>query len=51
VKDFEFQREIARLDREGKRQEVVALMRKYGLFTDETAVAEYLRGRLERVQA
>ena len=39
---WEIDREIERLHREGKRDEVVALMRKYGLFEDEQAVRDYL---------
>lgn len=37
--------EIERLHRENKRQEVVDLMRKYGLFEDEQVVADYLAGK------
>ncbi len=43
----ELEREIDRLHQDGKREEVVALMRKYGLFTDEQAVGEYLSGKSE----
>lgn len=38
----ELDREISRLDREGDREGVVVLMRKYGLFEDEEAVRQYL---------
>ena len=41
----ELDAKIDRLHREGKRGEVVTLMRKYGLFTDEDAVRDYLSGR------
>ncbi len=43
----ELDREIDRLDREGKRHEVIALMRKYGIFTDEAMVTEYLDKSLD----
>lgn len=42
--EAELNREVERLDKEGNRKAVVALLRKYGLFTDEGPVREYLRG-------
>lgn len=44
MRQDELEKEIDRLHAEGKREEVIALMRKYGLFTDEAAVKEYLQG-------
>ncbi len=38
----ELDREITRLDKEGDREAVVALMREYGLFEDEEEVRRYL---------
>lgn len=37
---------IERLHQENKREEVVAFLRKYGLFTDEEAVHKYLAGEV-----
>jgi hypothetical protein len=37
--------EAGRLHTEGKKDEVVALLRKYGLFRDEGVVREYLTGK------
>lgn len=44
MSEAELNAEIERLHRSGKREEVVNLMRKYGLFTDEGAVQQYLEG-------
>lgn len=41
----EMDKEIDRLHNAGDRKAVVALMRKYGLFTDEAAIRDYLAGR------
>lgn len=38
-------RKIDQLHKEGKRTEVVALMRQFGIFTDESVVADYLAGK------
>ncbi len=38
----ELNKEIERLHKEGKRAEVIELMRKYGLFINEDDVADYL---------
>lgn len=48
---YELDLEIDRLHKAGRRQDVVALMRKYGIFTNERVVTEYLRGRAEQVPA
>lgn len=40
----EIDREIERLHAQGDRPAVVALLRKYGLFTDEETVRRYLAG-------
>lgn len=43
----ELDRKIEALHAAGDRKGVVALMGKYGLFTDRQAVADYLAGRDE----
>jgi nicotinamidase-related amidase len=42
--EAELHSEVERLHSQGKREEVVALLRRYGIFTDEGDVQEYLRG-------